>query len=55
MLDERLEDLIKQYKIFKKNLELEFDMSRRPELKGNYSTFFLLGKGVSFGNVSRGI
>ena len=40
MLDERLAYLIKQYKKFKKNLELEFAMSRRPELTGNYLTFF---------------
>ena len=52
MLDERLEDLIEQYKKFKKNLELEFEMSRRPELTGNYLTLFLLGKREGPGNVS---
>ena len=46
MLDERLEDLIEKYKKFKKNLELEFVMSRRPELTGIYLTLFLLGKGM---------
>ena len=52
MLDEKLEDLIDQYKKFKKNLDLEFKLSRRPELRGNYLTFFLLGKGGGPGNVS---
>ena len=47
MLDERLEDLIEQYKKFKKNLELEFEKSRRPELTGHYLKFFLLGKGIN--------
>ena len=50
MLDERLEDLIDQYKKFKKNLDLEFELSRRPELRGNYLTFFLLGKEEGPGN-----
>ena len=52
MLDERLEDLIEQYKKFKKNVDLEFKRSRRPELRGDYLTFFLLGKGGGPGNFS---
>ena len=40
MSDKRLKDLIEQYKNFKKNSELEFEKSRRPELTGNYLTFF---------------
>ena len=33
-LDKRLEDLFEQYKIFKKNLDLNFELCERPELKG---------------------
>ena len=51
MLDERLAYLIEQYKKFKKNLELEFERSRRPDFTGNYLIFFLLGKGEGPGNV----
>ena len=36
MLDERLADLIEQYKKFKKNVELDFELSSSPELTGNY-------------------
>ena len=44
MLDLRLENLIKQYKIFKKNLKLKFEKSASPELKGNYLTSYYIWK-----------
>ena len=34
MLDKRLENILEQYKIFKKNLDLKFELSERPEFTG---------------------
>ena len=36
MFDKKLEDLLKQYKTFKKNLDLNFELSKRPELTGKF-------------------
>ena len=36
MFDKKLEDLFKQYKTFKKNLDLNFEFSKRPELTGKF-------------------
>ena len=34
MLDKRLENILEQYKIFKNNLDLKFELSERPEFTG---------------------
>ena len=42
MLDKQLENLFEQYKIFKKNLDLEFDGIENQELKGLIYIYLLL-------------
>ena len=40
MLDEQLENLFEQYKIFKKNLDLQFLLHERQELKGLLDLYY---------------